>query len=198
MFLLLTISIAPSLALVIYFYHKDKYEKEPLELLGKAFLFGLFSVFIALPIELILSLPLLFIKSGIFKIVYISFIVAGFVEEFIKFSIFKLLIYDNKEFNEPYDGILYCVIISLGFATFENIMYVLTAFFEFGIFGSLSVGVMRSLFSVPVHAFIALIMGYFFSKAKFSPDKNLEKFYIIKGLLIAIFLHGTFDFFALS
>lgn len=90
----------------------------------------------------------------------------------------------NNEFNEPFDGIVYAVMVSMGFAALENILYT----FQYG-FG---VGVTRVFTAVPAHATFGIIMGYFMGKAKFS--NNRIKFNLL-GLLFAILFHGSYDFF---
>jgi RsiW-degrading membrane proteinase PrsW (M82 family) len=94
-----------------------------------------------------------------------------------------IFIWNDKNFDEYFDGIVYASFISLGFATVENIMYVLP--------GGLSVGIMRALLSVPGHFFFGIIMGYFLSLAKFNKSKRGR--YIFLGLLFAILGHGMFD-----
>ena len=120
--------------------------------------------------------------------------VAGFTEEFSKFIVFKSLIYKNKEFNEPYDAIIYMVMVSLGFAAFENLAYVFGSYIKGGMFGGFVTGFMRAIFSVPAHVFFAVVMGYFFGLAKFTPDKKLEIAYVYAGLFFAIMMHGFYDF----
>jgi len=191
----LEISLAPVIAIIIYFYWRDKYEKEPLKLLAKAFMWG---VFVTIPVILVESFICLSIKcvSSFFASIFLkSFLVAGFTEEFAKFIVFVLLIYKNKEFNEPYDAIIYMVMISLGFASFENFSYVFGAYVKGGFFGSLTIGFVRAIFSVPAHTFFAVIMGYFFGLARFCNSKKLETGYIYIGLFFAIIMHGFFDFF---
>ena len=69
-----------------------------------------------------------------------------------------IVIWRNKNFNEPFDGIVYACFIGLGFAGIENIMYV---FGNDTVGGALTTGVMRALLSVPGHFLFAVIMGYF-------------------------------------
>ena len=90
----------------------------------------------------------------------------------------------NNEFNEPFDGIVYAVMVSMGFAALENILYT----FQYG-FG---VGVTRAFTAVPAHATFGIIMGYFMGKAKFS--NNRIKLNLL-GLLFATLFHGSYDFF---
>ena len=72
--------------------------------------------------------------------------------------------YRKKEFDEPFDGIVYAVMVGMGFATVENISYVS----QYG----LMTGIMRLFMAVPAHASFAIIMGYFMGKARFSAKKE--------------------------
>ena len=80
--------------------------------------------------------------------------------------------------------------MSLGFATVENIIYILfedpTSAFE--------VGVIRSIISVPAHMMFAIIMGYYISKYKFTGSKSKKRKYLAISILLPILLHGVFDF----
>lgn len=192
---IIIIAIAPVVALAIYFYKKDKYEKEPLSLLVRAFLNGFIVSFLAIIIEGILMVLIKPIKLFPLKIILKSFVVAGLTEEWCKFYVFRSLIYKNKNFNEPYDGIIYAVMIALGFAALENIGYVAAAHFKLGFLGTVNVGTFRALFAVPAHASWGVIMGYYFGLAKFANNKKIEQKYISKGLGLAILAHALYDFF---
>ena len=89
------------------------------------------------------------------------------------------------------DGIVYSVMVSMGFATLENVMYVLN-FAQQG--QGLQVGIQRMFLSVPAHASFAVVMGYFVGKAKINTGSK-SFMLMLTGLLIAIFFHGTYDFF---
>ena len=194
--LTLTVAIAPAIALIIYFYHKDKFEKEPLSLLAKAFLGGFGITLFAAIVEILLYVVFKPVSFFPLKIFLRSFIIAGCVEEGSKYFIFRQFIYRNKEFNEPYDGILYAVMISLGFATSENIFSVMGSSFTFGPLGILYTGSIRALFAVPAHAFLGVIMGYYLGLAKFSrPDQKQERKYLNRALGFAILAHGLHNFF---
>jgi RsiW-degrading membrane proteinase PrsW (M82 family) len=194
----LEISLAPVIAIIIYFYWKDKYEKEPVKLLTKAFFAGVLITIPVIIVEFLISSATRNISSFFFAIFIKSFLVAGFTEEFAKFVVFKSVIYKNKEFNEPYDAIIYMVMVSLGFAAFENLAYVFGSYVRGGMFGSFATGIMRAIFSVPAHAFFAVIMGYFLGLARFAPDKKLEIRYAYTGLFFAIMMHGFYDFFVFT
>jgi RsiW-degrading membrane proteinase PrsW (M82 family) len=119
-----------------------------------------------------------------------SYAIVAFSEEFSKFLGLRLYSYNKKSFDEPLDGIVYCVMVGMGFATLENLMYVLK-YAEMG--QGLQVGIKRMFLSVPAHATFAVVMGYFVGKAKF--DAKNSFWLMLAGLLGAVFFHGTFDFF---
>ena len=186
--LLLAAAVAPSAALLYYFYTRDKYEKEPRKMLVKAFLIGGGLVVPVLFIELSLNIFDI-AEANLLAAGYTAFVVAGLVEESSKFLFFILYIWKHRDFNEMYDGIVYSVFISLGFATVENLAYVLSTGF--------STAVVRSLTAVPAHALFAVVMGYYLGIARFAKTRYRRK-YIILGLIIPVLLHGIYDFILLS
>jgi RsiW-degrading membrane proteinase PrsW (M82 family) len=180
--LLFGIAILPVIVLMVYIYHQDKYQKEPIKTLAKAFIGGMIAI--ALDILIVTGIQYLAGDSAITKTVFFSaFLEAGIPEEFSKFLIFMLFIWRDKNFDEYFDGIVYATFIGLGFACVENIEYV----FMFG-FGT---GVVRALLSVPGHFLFGVVMGYFLSMAKFHPEKRGT--YLFSGLLLAMIAHGLFD-----
>jgi len=182
--LLLLSAVAPSMALLYYFYLRDKYEREPRQMLFRAFLLGSIAVVPVIFFELKLNIFEL-VESDLLGASYTAFVVAGLVEEGFKFLIFRLFFWKNKNFNEMYDGIVYSVFISLGFATTENIGYVLLSGFH--------TAFVRSITAVPAHALFGVAMGYYFGKAKFLKKKG-GLGYLTLAFLIPILLHGVYDF----
>lgn len=167
---------------------KDKYEKEPGQMLIKAFLLGSVAVVPVIFFELRLNIFDL-AEMDYLKASYTAFVVAGLVEEGFKFFIFWFLLWKNKNFNERYDGIVYSVFISLGFATTENIGYVLLTGFH--------TAFIRSITAVPAHALFGVIMGYYLGKAKFADEKRKTS-YLILAFIVPIVLHGIYDFILFS
>ncbi|MDY0405685.1 glutamic-type intramembrane protease PrsW [Virgibacillus sp. 179-BFC.A HS] len=177
MFAILTAGIAPAFALMSFFYLKDKYT-EPFALILKTFFMGALLVF-----------PIMFIQYGFQTEIHISmfvksFFVAAFSEEFFKWFIFIYVIYHHTEFDAHYDGIVYAVAISLGFATIENILYL----FVHGIHYAFS----RALFPVSLHALFGVLMGYYFGKAKmYRKNRNWNIFF---AFLFPFLLHGVYNY----
>ncbi len=183
---LLFLAIAPIIITVLYIYFKDKFEKEPKGFLLKNFLLGaIVSVLITLILGGIASklIPLTN-QTSIVQQFLQAFIVVALVEEFSKYLIVRFYAQTNKEFNEPFDGIVYAVMVSMGFAALENVLYV----FQHGV----ATGVTRAFTAVPAHATFGILMGYFMGKAKFSKNKKVLN---LIGLLLATIFHGAYDFF---
>lgn len=113
---------------------------------------------------------------------YYAFMAVAFSEEASKFIALRWFAYPRKEFDEPFDGITYSVMISMGFATVENFLYL---YHDQGI----ATGIHRMFTAVPGHASFAVVMGYYVGLSKFS-HKNYPQWF---GLLGAIVLHGLYD-----
>jgi len=180
--ILLCIAILPVVVLMVYINKQDKYQKEPVRSLIKAFIGGILAI--SVDIIVVYSIDSFFGESAFADTVfYQAFLQAGIPEELSKFIMFMILIWRDKNFDEYFDGIVYATFIGLGFACLENIEYV----FQYG-FGT---GVVRALISVPGHFLFGVLLGYFLSMAKFRPEKRNT--YIIMGLLSAMVAHGLFD-----
>ncbi|WP_250278873.1 PrsW family intramembrane metalloprotease [[Clostridium] colinum] len=179
---LIYIALAPIVIILLTIYVKDKYEKEPVKLALTGTLYG---IIISIPITFSEKYILNFAPqpTSIYYPFYISFIVASFVEETYKYIILKFLIWKNNNYNEPFDGILYAVYISLGFATIENILYVFNP-----VIGGMYTAISRAIFSIPAHAIFGVYMGYYLSKEKFFKFK-IKMF----SILVPILIHGLYD-----
>ncbi|WP_223066609.1 glutamic-type intramembrane protease PrsW [Paenibacillus caui] len=175
-----TAAVAPGIALLTYFYLKDKYDAEPLHMVMKLFFVGFLIVF---PIMILQRGMLLWMGDNSF--VY-AFVISAGVEELVKWFVLYHMIYNHTEFDEPYDGIVYAAAVSLGFATVENVLFALTH--------QASVGtlVIRALLPVSGHAMFGVIMGYYLGRAKFSKGQKTGRF-LAYSLVLPIFWHGVYD-----
>ena len=184
---LVIIAVIPGLALALGLYLTDRYDREPVRLLIKLFAFGFLSAIPTLFVERFLGRLNFF--PPLLSAAWTAFVVAGFTEEFFKRAVVMRVVYHHNAFNEKLDGIIYCAFSSLGFATIENIMYVVT-----GYDANPYIGLYRGLLSVPAHMLFAVTMGYYLSLARFSPDKQSEDKYLKLSLITPILYHGVFNF----
>jgi RsiW-degrading membrane proteinase PrsW (M82 family) len=179
------IALAPGAAIVLYIYLKDKHEREPLILLLTSFFYGVLSTFITLGATMTLDLILMLKEDDVIEQFVEAFFKVALIEEASKFIFVRFILYPNKNFNEPFDGIVYAVMVSMGFATLENILYV----FEFGF----RTGLLRMFTAVPAHATFGVMMGYYLGKAKFTQSKGF--YFAVLALLTPTLFHGAYDYF---
>ncbi len=183
----LLLAVAPGLAICIFIYWKDKFEKEPLTLLIVSFLLGMFSVVPTLILSLIGQIMGFDPESNMLWWSLISCIVGiGLVEEYCKYFFVRFYAYRKPAFNEPFDGITYSVMVAMGFATVENVMYAWN--------GGEGVAWLRMFTAVPAHATDGIFLGYFLGLQKM----HGKKFFGLLGLGLTAVSHGLYDFFALN
>ena len=162
---LIFIALAPVFIIAFYIYFRDKYEKEPLGVLLRSLLTGV-----------VITIPVIFLEnylstfsnseSTIADAGFKAFVIAGFTEELFKYLAFFFIVWRSRHFNEKFDGIVYAVFISLGFAAVENIFYVLEHGYK--------IGLVRAVTAVPAHALFGIAMGYRFGLAKFYPEERMR------------------------
>lgn len=183
-------AVLPALILLCYIYKKDHVEKEPVGLLLQLLVAGLLAALVSIVLERILQ-SILDAAISPFDPAYsiiMAFLVVAAVEEGTKYSFLKRASWKNRNFNYRFDGIVYAVFVSLGFAAFENVLYV----FNYG----LSVALPRALLAVPGHMGFSVFMGLFYGRAKLYENNGYRGrrwFNQIIAYISAVFLHGFYD-----
>jgi RsiW-degrading membrane proteinase PrsW (M82 family) len=180
LFSIVMAAVAPGVALLAYFYLKDRYDTEPIHLVIKLFLFGFLLVIPTMVLQRV------FVQGFGDNSFLFAFVISAGLEEFLKWFLVFFLIYRHTSFDEPYDGIVYAVAVSLGFATLENIIYAMLNFTSF------SQLLIRAFLPVSGHAMFGVLMGFHIGKARF--DSTGETKHLIYSLAIPIFWHGLFDY----
>ena len=189
--LIITSAFLPAILLWFYIWKKDT-QKEPTSWLVKAMLWG---VAICIPVAIVESgiETLLFGLDGkpssLWGTTTLAFIVAALPEETFKLFALWMVLRKNPHFDEHFDGIVYAVCVGLGFAAFENIMYVL------GEEDWLSTAIVRALLAVPGHYAFAILMGYYYSVYHFVDHSPKIAASV---LLMPVLAHGTYDSLAMS
>ncbi|MBS4961195.1 MAG: PrsW family intramembrane metalloprotease [Clostridiales bacterium] len=186
--MLFDLAVAPVLILSFYIYIRDKYEKEPVRLLIVSLMAGMISASIIYILQVNIKIE---IKNQWIKLFYLSFISSAGIEEGVKFIFLFFLIWKNKNFNEPFDGIVYGAFLSLGFAGIENYIYVFHP-----IKGGYNTAILRGIFSVPGHGLFGTAMGYHMGMKKF-PMKG-DKISFFSVFFSAWVLHGIYNAIVLS
>lgn len=186
LYLDLALAILPGIVICYLIYQSDRYEKEPRSMLILAFTLGVLTTIPAVYIERIGGkLGFSPHSQELWSVAMAAFVVVGLTEELMKFLVVRYLM-RLPTFNEPIDGIVYAVMVSMGFATLENILYVVTHGTE--------VALTRMFTAVPAHAVFGIVMGFWVGLAKFADTKGFVRFLML-GLLGATLLHGAYDFF---
>jgi len=189
--LILIVALLPAVLLWLYIWKKDR-QKEPTPWLVKAVLWG---IAISMPVAIleIGILSVLFgtggMPSNLFETTAFAFIVAAIPEETFKLFALWVVLCKNPYFDEHFDGIVYAVCVGLGFAAFENVLY-LFSYDEW-----VSVAIVRSLLAVPGHYAFAILMGYYYSVYHFVNHSPKVASCI---LLVPILVHGAYDAIAMS
>ena len=190
---LISVAVIPALYLILQVRKYDRLEKEPVGLIVSIVILGMLSTFIAMFLELVLEFLLAnFVSyySPLYNII-LYFIVVALSEEWVKYLMLKLRTWKSRAFNCSFDGIVYAVSVSLGFALFENIMYVT----NYG----LSTGLIRAVTAIPGHACFGVYMGFYYGLAKYFDihnDKINSKKYLRYSVWIPVLLHGLYDYIA--
>jgi RsiW-degrading membrane proteinase PrsW (M82 family)/ribosomal protein S18 acetylase RimI-like enzyme len=177
---LLAIALAPGIAIILFILYRDKFDREPALVLLVSFFLGMLATLPALALENAVGY---FKLSGVHGTVVTAFLGVALVEELVKFVPLRLYSFTRVSFDEPLDGIVHGVMIGMGFATVENILYV----YQHG----MTTGWLRMFTAVPGHASWGVIMGYYLGKAKFNHERRILS--LLTGLVLAIFFHGLYD-----
>lgn len=185
---LIFLAILPGLLISAYIYYLDKYEKESGWHLLICFGLGMLITLPALKIEAWAEHSGFNYTQNLFFTLIFSLIAVALTEEVSKLIALLIFPFRQSFFNEPMDGIIYSVMIGMGFATLENVLYAL----DYG----LGTTIMRAFTAVPAHGIFAVIMGYYIGLAKFDQKNRIRL--ILTGLGLAVAVHGIYDFFILQ
>ena len=183
-------ALLPALLLLRYIYRHDTIEKEPPLLLGSLLLLGVVSAILSGFLERVgeAILSILVAPNSYGYTIILAFLVIALIEEGTKFLLLKWRTWRSPDFNYRFDGIVYAVFISLGFAAYENVQYVL----HYG----LSVALPRALLAVPGHLVFAVLMGVFYGRAKAADARGNDLVCVVNlwwAYFIAVLLHGFYD-----
>ena len=191
---LLLIALIPPLFFLIYIYRQDDIESEPRGMIAGLIGLGALSAIPAVLLELggsyilyQLGLP----EESLIYLLLENFLVVGVSEEICKYTAGRLTTRKSPEFNYRFDGIVYMVSSAIGFAALENVLYVFSSGFRTGIF--------RAILSIPLHTICGMFLGYYYGEGKYllmHGDKSGATRAFWKGFIIAVMIHGAYDFLA--
>ena len=191
---LLLIALIPPLFFLIYIYRQDDIESEPRGMIAGLIGLGALSAIPAVLLELAGSYILYLLGLSEESLIYLlleNFLVVGVSEEICKYTAGRLTTWKSPEFNYRFDGIVYMVSSAIGFAALENVLYVFSSGFRTGIF--------RAILSIPLHTICGMFLGYYYGEGKYllmHGDKSGATRAFWKGFIIAVMIHGAYDFLA--
>lgn len=189
-YLINTLALLPIVVFLVVIYKKDRLKPEPVGQLFKAFLYGVLSV----PLSFVISLPLHALGAftqnpqSVSEAIAISFFGAAIPEETAKLFLLWFFLRNNKYFDEKVDGIVYAACITLGFAAFENIMYLYGYINNF-----VMVAAVRAMFAIPGHFSFGILMGYYYSLVVFYPHSKRHTTNMVMLWCGPVLLHGLYD-----
>lgn len=194
--IIFALCIIPSLLILLYVYSKDIVEKEPIKLLVLLFIGGIIASLISTFISVIFKYYIPFLsfdysKMNTWQLIFKVLVIIALTEELSKWLIYYITVWKNKNNNYFYDSIVYAVFISLGFATYENIIYA-NAYISQGFIPVL----LRGIISVPSHAVFGIFMGYFLASARkesMKKRRNKTHKYLLLSIIIPTSLHFIYD-----
>ena len=191
-FAIVILGFTPGIFWLWVIYSHDKYRPEPRKLVIRTFLIG---IAIAIPIAIvegIVGRPVIPDRFDLQttelttnQAFYLAFVVAGLIEELAKFIAVRFTVYRSPYFDEPIDGIIYASAIALGFASIENVGYMLSVGWE--------VIFIRGWLSALGHVIFTPFWGYALGRKVLLQGKGTAL--VITGLIVAIALHGSFNYF---
>lgn len=192
-YLLIAAAVIPAVFLMVRVYQSDHLDRESPQLLYTLMRAGIFSSLLALVEERIFCNILnQYVEPNTVKYnVILYFCIVAVAEESSKYIFLRGNSWNNREFNCQYDGVVYAVFVSLGFALWENISYVT----HYGF----STAIARAVTAIPGHACFGVFMGTFYGIAKkhdYAGEKGKTILFTILSLLVPMLIHGAYDYIA--
>ena len=190
-------SVAPIAAIVAWTWRRDRLPEPPRVVLLTFVLGGIATIpILVAEWGMMAMLGLNGMPESLVQAVLMSFLVAALVEEAFKLVVLTRYSATHSAFDEPYDGIVYGVAASLGFACVENVMYVFGAN-QAGFAAGATVAAARTLTAVPLHTCCGALMGVCIGISR-SKSGSARRGWVAVGFLVAIALHGIYDTFAFA
>lgn len=193
---LIDIAVLPAVILLAVIYREDKIEKEPPGLIWKLAGFGALTTIGASILEQIgggILDAVGLTENTLAGSLLVNFLVVALAEEGLKHLALRRTSWHDSAFNYQFDGVVYAVAVSLGFAAAENVLYVMN-------FGP-GVAPIRAVTAIPMHCITGIFMGHYYGMARAHVDQGdvdgMHR-YLRLSLLVPIVLHGFYDFAASS
>ena len=192
--ILIIIAVLPALILLGFIYMRDRKEKPPVKLMVLLLALGAGTIIPAAIAEFIGQLIVAQTDTDHqTMLLVLCFLVIGIVEELGKYLVTVCTTWKSREFQHSYDGVIYMVCASLGFAILENILYVAS--------GGIGTGILRAFTAIPLHCTVGVIMGALYAKgreAAYAGDRAGMIGFMAWAYIVPVFIHGLYDYLVMA
>ena len=192
--ILIIIAVLPALVLLGFIYMRDRKEKPPVKLMVLLLALGAGTIIPAAIAEFIGQLIVAQTDTDHqTMLLVLCFLVIGIVEELGKYLVTVCTTWKSREFQQSYDGVIYMVCASLGFAILENILYVAS--------GGIGTGILRAFTAIPLHCTVGVIMGALYAKgreAAYAGDRAGMIGFMAWAYIVPVFIHGLYDYLVMA
>lgn len=192
--ILIIIAVLPALILLGFIYMRDRKEKTPVKLMVLLLALGAGTIIPAVIAEFIGQLIVAQTDTDHqTMLMVLCFLVIGIVEELGKYLVTVCTTWKSREFQHSYDGVIYMVCASLGFAILENILYVAS--------GGIGTGILRAFTAIPLHCTVGVIMGALYAKgreAAYAGDRAGMIGFMAWAYIVPVFIHGLYDYLVMA
>ena len=192
--ILIIIAVLPALILLGFIYMRDRKEKPPVKLMVLLLALGAGTIIPAVIAEFIGQLIIAQTDTDHqTMLLVLCFLVIGIVEELGKYLVTVCTTWKSREFQHSYDGVIYMVCASLGFAILENILYVAS--------GGIGTGILRAFTAIPLHCTVGVIMGALYAKgreAAYAGDRAGMIGFMAWAYIVPVFIHGLYDYLVMA
>lgn len=192
--ILIIIAVLPALILLGFIYMRDRKEKPPVKLMVLLLALGAGTIIPAAIAEFIGQLIVAQTDTDHqTMLLVLCFLVIGIVEELGKYLVTVCTTWKSREFQHSYDGVIYMVCASLGFAILENILYVAS--------GGIGTGILRAFTAIPLHCTVGVIMGALYAKgreAAYAGDRVGMIGFMAWAYIVPVFIHGLYDYLVMA
>jgi len=180
----LSFIVPPFLVFLIFLYLRYKFRKQPYPMLFQSFLWGAVSILLVLVVQFLANYFGLDKLGNLRRILFYSLVVVALFSELGKYFFLRIFIYPKDSFRTPVDGIIYAVMISLGFATMNNVFYFINL-------PHLEVDATNALSAGPANLVFGVLMGFFLGLGKM---RNFRVIDSMTSLGAAVLFHTLYTF----
>lgn len=181
--------IFPALAWLWFWLKEDSRHPEPRRLIALAFIAGMLTVVIVIPIQKAVA-GYLATQTAIFT-------AWSIIEEFCKYAIAWVAVLHRRENDEPVDAVIYMVAVALGFAGLENALFLLSPLAGDTVMQTVMTGNLRFIGATLLHVFSSAIVGIALAYSFYKPTL-VREWYAALGVILASLLHASFNFLILN